>query len=116
MSWINKFKNSKDKEYNKLALIIFTEMTTWIVLPIIGALFLGRWLDQRQETGNLYFFGLTALAFVISCVGVSLVGAKYLKIVNPSASSGETPSANISSSAEAPKDKQDDKENKEIKK
>ena len=82
MFWINKLKNSKDKEYNKLALTIFTEMTTWIVLPIISALFLGRWLDQRQETGNLYFFSLTALAFVISCVGISFVGAKYLKIVN----------------------------------
>jgi hypothetical protein len=75
-------RNKIDNEYNRLALTAFAEMTGWIAFPIIAALYLGRWLDQRQDTGSLYFLSLTALAFIISCVGIGLVGAKYLKTIN----------------------------------
>ncbi|MBT7552922.1 AtpZ/AtpI family protein [bacterium] len=75
-------KNKLNNEYNKLALTAFAEMTGWIAFPVIAALYLGRWLDQKQDTGSLYFLSLTALAFIISCVGIGLVGAKHLKVIN----------------------------------
>jgi hypothetical protein len=61
---------------------MFAESTGWIAIPVVGALYLGRYLDEKQNTGNLYFFSLTALAFIISCVGLSLIGMKYLKMLD----------------------------------
>ena len=63
----------------KPAVAVFGEVTGWIVVPIIGALYLGRYLDEQQGTGNLYFLALTALAFIVSCVGIGIVGVKYIR-------------------------------------
>ena len=87
-----------DKAWMKIGLMAFAEMSGWIAFPVIGALFVGRWLDQKQDTGSLYFLSLTALAFIISCIGIGLAGAKYLKQINQV----DNPSANA----------QDDKENR----
>lgn len=58
---------------------VFGEVTGWIVAPIIGALYAGRYLDERYGTENLYFLSLTALAFIISCIGIGIVGVKYIR-------------------------------------
>ncbi len=63
----------------RLALTIFAETTGWIAFPVIGALFLGRWLDEKQGTAPLYFLSITALAFVVSSVGIGITGVKYMK-------------------------------------
>lgn len=63
---------------------VFGEVTGWIVVPVIVALYLGRYLDEKQGTGNLYFFGLTILAFIISCIGIALMGKRYIKMVEES--------------------------------
>jgi hypothetical protein len=76
---LNDNKNRSKNEYLSLALTIFAETTGWIAFPVIGALFLGQWLDEKQGTGQLYFFSITALAFVISSVGIGLTGVKYMK-------------------------------------
>ncbi|MBU1203421.1 AtpZ/AtpI family protein [Patescibacteria group bacterium] len=72
-------KNTDKNEYMRLALTIFVETTGWIAFPVIGALFLGRWLDEKQGTYPLYFLGITGLAFVISSVGITITGVKYMK-------------------------------------
>ncbi|MBT4209752.1 MAG: AtpZ/AtpI family protein [Candidatus Komeilibacteria bacterium] len=75
-------KNTKNKdknEYMRLALTIFAETTGWIAFPVIGALYLGRWLDEKQGTEPLYYFSITALAFIISSVGIGITGVKYMK-------------------------------------
>ena len=75
-------KNTKNKdknEYMRLALTIFAETTGWIAFPVIGALYLGRWLDEKQGTEPLYYFSITALAFIISSVGIGIPGVKYMK-------------------------------------
>ena len=75
-------KNTKNKdknEYMRLALTIFAETTGWIAFPVIGALYLGRWLDEKQGTEPLYFLSITAAAFIISSVGIGITGVKYMK-------------------------------------
>ena len=72
-------KNRADKEWLGRALVIFSETTGWIAFPVIGALFLGRYLDDRQGSAPLYFLSLTALAFIISSIGISMTGIKYMK-------------------------------------
>lgn len=46
---------------------------------MVGALYLGQYLDERQGTKNLYFLILTAAAFIITCTGIGILGVKYVK-------------------------------------
>ena len=73
-----------DKQPNKnfwlqTGLKMFAQTTGWIAIPIIGALYLGRWLDAKQGTEPLYFLSITAAAFIISCIGIGMTGVKYIK-------------------------------------
>ncbi len=82
MNFFSKNNKEADKEFTKLALSAFAEMSGWVAVPVVIALFAGRAMDAKYDTGYLYFLSLTALAFVISCVGIGIVGMKYLKQVN----------------------------------
>jgi len=72
-------KNKDNNEWLRQAMSIFAEATGWIAFPVIGALFLGRWLDQKQGTEPLYFLSITIFAFIISSVGIGMTGVKYMK-------------------------------------
>ncbi|MFA6307783.1 MAG: AtpZ/AtpI family protein [Patescibacteria group bacterium] len=75
-------KDNKNKDKNdlmRLAMTMFVEASGWIAFPVIGALFLGRWLDDKQGTEPLYFISITALAFIVSSVGIGKTGVKYMK-------------------------------------
>ena len=75
-----KEQSDKDKNYwMSFSLRVFAESTGWIAFPVLGALYFGRWLDTRQNSGHLYFFSLTGMAFIISCIGLARTGQKYLK-------------------------------------
>lgn len=81
----NKKKSWSDQDKNywmSFSLKVFAESTGWIAIPVIAALYLGRYLDARQDSGNLYFFSLTALAFVVSCVGLARIGIKYMAMLD----------------------------------
>lgn len=76
-------KMPKDKNYwLQIGLKMFAESTGWIAFPVIAALYLGRYLDQKQNSGNLYFFSLTAVAFIISCFGLARIGIKYMAMLD----------------------------------
>lgn len=64
---------------------MFAEMTGWIAFPVIGALYFGRWLDNRYDTAPIYFLSITAFAFIISSVGLGITGVKYMKQVDKQA-------------------------------
>jgi hypothetical protein len=75
----NDNKNKVNNEWLRQGMMMFAESTGWIAFPVIGALFLGRWLDDQQGTEPLYFLSITGLAFVISSVGIGITGVKYIK-------------------------------------
>ena len=68
-----------NKPYWRDALLAFTRMSSWIVGPILIALFLGKWLDAKFHTAPIIFVSLTGLAFIISMVGLVKEGQAYLK-------------------------------------
>ncbi|MBT4850037.1 AtpZ/AtpI family protein [Candidatus Parcubacteria bacterium] len=75
-----KDKQNQPKDlWLRRGLLVFAESTGWIAFPVISALYLGRWLDQKQGTEPLYFLSITALAFIISSVGIGITGVKYMK-------------------------------------
>jgi F0F1-type ATP synthase assembly protein I len=68
-----------EKAWWQPAMSVFAEVTGWIVVPIVGALFLGRYLDERNDSAPWYYLTLTGVAFVISCIGIVIVAGKYIR-------------------------------------
>ena len=58
---------------------VFAEVTGWIALPIVTALYLGRYFDEKYNSYPWFFLGLTASAFIITSVGIVRVAMKYIK-------------------------------------
>ena len=79
MSDNDKKSHENNDKWWRQGLLMFAESTGWIAIPVIGALFLGNWLDEKYQTKPLYFISLTIMAFIISCIGIGMVGIKYIK-------------------------------------
>ncbi|OHA15667.1 MAG: hypothetical protein A3G52_00875 [Candidatus Taylorbacteria bacterium RIFCSPLOWO2_12_FULL_43_20] len=62
----------------KLALQIFSQVSVWIVAPILVAIFLGKYLDERYGTNPWLFLALTGLAFIISSFGIVRTVTRYI--------------------------------------
>jgi len=60
-------------------LMLMGEMTAWIVGPIILALFVGKWLDQKYSSEPWFFLGLVGLAFIITAWKIVQIGKDYIK-------------------------------------
>ena len=64
------------------ALEIFSAVSIWIAGPIIIALLLGKYLDDRFYTKPWIFLGLTAFSFIISCYGIFRVVKRYMEKIS----------------------------------
>jgi F0F1-type ATP synthase assembly protein I len=58
---------------------IFTEVSVWIVIPILLALFVGKSLDAHFGTKPIIFLVLAGVGFLFSCFGIVRVIQKYMK-------------------------------------
>ncbi len=63
---------------------LFSEVSTWIAGPIIGALILGKWLDGRYGTEPKLFLICAALGFFITIYGIVKVVRAYQKKIKNS--------------------------------
>ncbi|MCX6744306.1 MAG: AtpZ/AtpI family protein [Candidatus Parcubacteria bacterium] len=77
--------NKKDGKINKPwwqdSVMLFTQLSGWIGIPVILGIFLGRWLDQKYGTEPWLFLTTVGAAFIISMVGiVKEAGAAMEKI------------------------------------
>ncbi|MES3032014.1 MAG: AtpZ/AtpI family protein [Patescibacteria group bacterium] len=61
------------------AVQIFSQVSTWVVVPIILALIIGKALDSHYGTDPWIFLGLTGIAFLFSIFGIVKVITKYMK-------------------------------------
>ena len=60
---------------------LFSQVSTWIVAPIIVALLLGKYLDTRFGTEPVISLILIALSFLFSCLGIFRVIKGYMKTI-----------------------------------
>ena len=58
---------------------IFSEISTWIVVPIVLALIFGKMLDAHYGTKPVIFITLAVLAFLFSCLKIISVVKNYTK-------------------------------------
>lgn len=72
-------ENDKKKLNWKPAIEIFSQVSTWIVAPIILALVFGKMLDARYRTEPIIFLVLAGAGFVFTCFGIVRVIRKYIK-------------------------------------
>ena len=87
LSWLNCFFMQPDNNTNKQAwwqpaLELFAQISGWLVIPIVAALFLGRWLDQRFDTEPFLFLGCLGIAFVVTMVGLIKQSVSAMKKMN----------------------------------
>jgi len=77
-------KNFQKKWWSE-AIQIFARVTGWIAGPIIIALFLGRYLDNKYHSDPWIFLGLTLLAFLISSFSIVKITINYTKKIEQEA-------------------------------
>lgn len=63
----------------KIGLRLFLKVSTWIVFPVIIALFVGKFLDKYFNTQPWIFLFMTGLAFSASTYGIIKVVMKYAR-------------------------------------
>lgn len=61
------------------ALFLFFELSGWIAGPIIIAVFVGEWLDQRYGTEPWLYLASVGVAFTISTIGIVRGAMKAMK-------------------------------------
>jgi F0F1-type ATP synthase assembly protein I len=62
--------DDKNKNWWKPGLTIFLKVSGSIAIPIVIALYLGKYLDTRFNTAPWIFLGLTAIAFAVSLISL----------------------------------------------
>jgi len=68
---------SKNSIWWKPAVEVFSEISTWIALPVIAAAIGGKSLDERYGTKPYLLLALTGVAFLISSYGIVKAVKKY---------------------------------------
>ncbi len=83
--------DQNDKNWWRPAVEIFSQVSVWVVVPIVAALVIGKYLDWRFGTAPWLFLGLTGLAFLMSCFGIVRTVSRYIKeIQKENGSTGES--------------------------
>ncbi|MBP6931738.1 MAG: AtpZ/AtpI family protein [Candidatus Pacebacteria bacterium] len=58
---------------------IAMKISSWIAVPIIVSLVLGKFLDKKYNTEPIIFISLTILAFMITIYGIVRFSMSYIK-------------------------------------
>ena len=71
-----------DEQNNELwwkpAIIVFASVSAWIAVPIIAALYLGKYLDKKYASQPKFFLILIAVAFLITIFGIIRILKKQI--------------------------------------
>ena len=74
----------------KPAFEIFSQVSAWIVVPIVAALFMGKYLDARYETKPWIFLGLSGLGFLVTLFGLVRTVRTYIRKIEKNGKSNES--------------------------
>lgn len=59
--------------------VLFVQMSGWIAVPVIIALYVGKYLDTTFGTEPIIFIITIALAFIVSIVGIGKIAVRYVR-------------------------------------
>lgn len=84
-------ENKKDKnEVRRMAILLFSRITSWIAFPVIFGVFVGKYLDQRYGTGNFWLLTVVGFSFLISMVAIIKETNKGYKKILEKSNNGKT--------------------------
>lgn len=72
-----KEKDKKDPVWWQPAILLFVKMSGWVAVPILAAIFIGQWLDDKWKT-----LALVGMAFFISIFGLVKVAKEEFENIN----------------------------------
>lgn len=72
-------ENDTKESWWRPAFEIGSLISSWIIAPIVVALFLGKWLDTYFHTTPIIFLSLAGFAFLISLFGIARSITKYIR-------------------------------------
>lgn len=61
------------------SMFLFFNISGYVVGPLLAALFIGKWLDQKWGTEPWVFVFATLSAFILSSIGIVVETRKFLK-------------------------------------
>jgi F0F1-type ATP synthase assembly protein I len=64
---------------------ILSEVSTWIVVPIVLALVFGKMLDAHYGTRPVIFLVFAGIGFLVTCFGMFKVVKNYMKKIKDDA-------------------------------
>ncbi len=67
---LKNFGETSETPFWQPGLLMFSRMSSWIVGPIVLAIFLGKWLDKRYDTEPWLFLLTVGIAFTVSMIGL----------------------------------------------
>ena len=68
------------KDYENLTLI--TQISFIMIIPIFGGLLLGKWLDEKLQTGNIFLLVMIILGVIIAFLNLFKYTMKGIKNKN----------------------------------
>lgn len=71
--------NEKTSKLNFEALALFFELSAWIAIPVIAALFIGKWLDGKWNSEPTFTLISIGVAFITTVAGIIRKGKKLMK-------------------------------------
>jgi len=75
----NKKNLNQNGPWWKPGMQILSEVSTWIVVPIVLALIFGKMLDTRFGTKPVIFLVFAGLGFLVTCFGIYRVTKNYVE-------------------------------------
>jgi len=72
-------QNSNNGPWWKPGMQILSEVSIWIVVPIVLALIFGKMLDAHYGTRPIIFLIFAGIGFLITCFGMFRVVKDYIK-------------------------------------
>ncbi len=69
----------KNEPWWQESVTLFAELSCLITVPVIFALFIGKWLDQKYASSPFWLLVLVGCAFVVSMTGLISKTMAYRK-------------------------------------
>lgn len=77
------FKN-KEQDWWKPSLVLFIRLSGWVALPVVLALFFGRYLDNKFNIGPWGLLFCVGAAFLLTSVGIVVEASKAINQISDS--------------------------------
>jgi F0F1-type ATP synthase assembly protein I len=69
-----------------IGMYLFTRLTLWLVIPILLAVFAGKYLDKKYDTEPWLFLACVGVAFIFTNIGIIKETFKVMRIIDKESS------------------------------